>query len=739
MSSSPGNTLKETAIIPLVARAQAASEPAPPGPAPWIARVLDGAEPEAAVVELRPGDPVPGTRYVIERWLGDGGMGVVYEARHLDIDRRVALKVLRHEFCRRPAVTKLFRDEARIVSRIGSEHIVEVSDFAELPDGRLLFVMELLRGGTVARELQQGPMDPARVIAIMRQVCKALTVAHASSVVHRDLKPDNIALVEHRGRLDFAKVLDFGIASVMSEADAATHAAAGTPSYLAPEVILGQPFDARVDIYAAGCTAYEMLCGHPPFVGDGVEPVLRGHLETVPVPPSERRPEIPLPLSRVVMRCLAKRADERFPSMIELEAALCQAQIDAKLQTSWDDLPIPEVEPERRVALLRQMPDLQGRAASPRARKWWLAGIAAALLLGSGVAFALGREPSVAQDRGPIEALARAAYEAAARSYFVYPPPDSPEVATAFAIVVELESRAAELGSDARTEARRLREEFASTLVRLGDDYWDREGGKPFAIDYYAEALVFEPGHEHAASRAILTPGQLAVLREKAETGSFSEAELIAAEPLIALAEPDPAQRSEKIAALSVRARASTTDESLAKLAPSTRARAPKSDVAASTPTVVAAQAEPPPSAADPQPATAQPETSTEPPADARTRDPAEAAQLVAAGNRARDSGRLADARKAFERALALDPRSHAALIGLSDVAFHGGDQARAANYARKAIKLAPRIADYRIRLGDAYFKAFRYEDARAEYVEAQRLGHASALARIAKVDARVK
>ncbi|MBC8073646.1 MAG: serine/threonine protein kinase, partial [Deltaproteobacteria bacterium] len=575
MRVTSGNTLEETISFP---RASARDpEPIPPAAprltqarqAPWIARALHGApSADIPVLSLRPGVVIPGTRYVIERWLGEGGMGVVYEARHIDIDRRVALKVLRAEYCTRASVMQAFRDEARIVSRIGSEHIAEVFDFVELPDGRLLFVMELLRGVTLSRAVLEGPFDASRAIAVLRQVCKAIAAAHAVDVVHRDLKPDNIVLGVDRGRSDFVKVLDFGIAIVMSEAGIATHAAAGTPSYLAPEVILGQPFDARVDVYAVGCTAYEMLTGRPPFDSDNVQVVLRGQLDEAPVPLGELRPDLPASLCAVVMRCLAKPRDARYPDMIELEAALCEAQIEARLHTSWDDLPLPELDPERRDALLRRMPDLPGRMRRGVGKGTWLA-VAAGLALVAAVGLWGFRDRDDAVRRAPIDALSVAAYEAAARSYYVYPPPEAPQQATAFGVVIELERRSNELGGAALDEAARLREEFAATLVRLGDDYWEREGGQPFAIDYYAEALVFAPEHAHAASRAILTPGQLASLREKAETRTFSDAELVAAEPLIALADPDPAQRQQKVAALrrNRRGRAATTDENLALLA----------------------------------------------------------------------------------------------------------------------------------------------------------------------------
>ncbi len=724
----------------LIERLQAGSVAERPRDA-WISAVLDGEAPEVVpLVPLRPGDPIPGTRYVIERWLGDGGMGVVYEARHVDIERHVAVKVLRQEFCRKPLVMSQFRNEARIVGRIGSRHIAEVFDFAELPDGRLLFVMELLRGQTVAKALRQGPMAPERVVAIMRQVCKALAAAHAIDVVHRDLKPDNIVLCALEQREDFVKLLDFGVAIVMSDAGVATHLAAGTPWYLAPEVIAGAPIDARVDIYAAGCTAYEMLTGRPPFDQKDLDGVLRAHLEQPPMAPHERVPEIPLALSRVVMRCLEKPRANRYRSMVELEAALCEAQVDAKLRTSWDDLELPDVEPARRAALLQRMPDPR-RPGKRRRRRWIVAGVAS--IAGAGVlAGWLASGPAELTARGPIDALVVEAHEAAAQSYFVYPPPDEPARMTAFRAVIQLEARADELGDEAAAEADRLRDEFASTLVRLGDEYWARDGGKPFAIDYYAEALMFEPELAQAQQRVAMTPGQLAALRDKAERTDFTEAELIAAEPLIALAEPDPVRRDEKLAALQQRSRrAATTDESLARLSKSSPAVAKRPAAPAQPPAAapaVVAVAPPvnaPIAPTDPEAAasdTAAPDgdVAREP----GTRDPEAAAELVAEGEQLRKQGSRAAAARAFERALALDPRAHAAIMGLSDLAFDAGDYTRAATLARRAVKLAPRNGGYRVRLGDAYFKAFKYEQAMTEYREAESLGHAAASGRIAKV-----
>ncbi|MBK8713741.1 MAG: serine/threonine protein kinase [Deltaproteobacteria bacterium] len=741
MARTPGSTLAETREFALQEQVEPTDGPPSAGVrAAWIADALEGGKgEETRRVALRPGDAVPGTRYVIERWLGDGGMGVVYQARHVDIDRQVAIKVLRKEYRRRANVLRQFRNEARIVARIGSRHIAEVHDFAELDDGRLMFVMELLSGGTVAHALQHGPMDPGRVIAILRQVCKALAAAHAVDIVHRDLKPDNIALATLDGRADFVKVLDFGIAVVQTDADVATQLAAGTPWYLAPEVIAGGVVGASVDIYAAGCTAYEMLTGQPPFAGYDIEAVLRGHLRLEPTSVHERRAEVPLALSELIGRCLAKDPVQRPRDMLDLEAQLCEAQIEAGLQTAWDDLEIPDVAPERRVALLRRMPDVSARAAGRGSWRLAVGGAVLAALTATGVWFAMRQDAAV--ERGPIDAIVVSAHEAAARSYFVYPPLEAPDQPTAYNWVIDLERRADELGDEATQEAAKLRAEFAATLVRLGDEYWEREGGKPFAVDYYAEALMFEPGDTHAADRVLLTPGELATLRDKATRRDFSSAELSAVEPLVALAEPDAALRSEKVAALVSRERASTTTENLAKIVAPSRARRPREAPAVATaeptpsvppttdaPTIAAAPATTGDAAADPVA-----------PAIASARDPAAAAALVREARSAMEAGRRAEAGRTFERALAVDPKSHGALIGLCDLAFDRADHARAATLARRAIRLAPREAEYRIKLGDALFKAFRYADALAAYREAEDLGHPQAEGRIAKAAAKLE
>ena len=336
---------------------------------------------EQQLIALEPGVHIPGTRYRIIRPLDDGAMGEVFEAEHIDIERRVALKVLRAEGCRTPRIAELFREEARAASRINAENIAEVYDFAELPDGRLMFAMELLSGPTLAQVLDLGAMEPARAIGITRQVCKALAAAHRANIIHRDIKPDNIVLEHRRGRQDLVKLVDFGIATMMDDASKPQFSIIGTPHYLAPEAILGQPYDGRLDIYGVGCTAYEMLTGAPPFDADEATAVLWAQVEQQPTLPSVVCPNaaIPSALEQVIMKCLCKDPLERFESMDDLEAALCEAQLAADLRTIWDDLALPDVEPSRKQHLSQYLPQPYGggsgtdrRSKSRRRLPGWL-------------------------------------------------------------------------------------------------------------------------------------------------------------------------------------------------------------------------------------------------------------------------------------------------------------------------------------------------------------------------------
>jgi hypothetical protein len=275
-------------------------------------------------------------RYRIERKIGEGGMGVVFAARHTVIERPLAIKVLKREVARDLATIKRFVQEAKAASRIGHPNIVDVTDFGTTPDGMTYSVMEYVDGLTLSQAIRAGaPMAPARALPIVAQIARALGAAHGKGIVHRDLKPENVFLLNRDGRTDFVKIVDFGIAKVtpLDEAQAAaagprlTRAGAvfGTPEYMAPEQAAGKnDTDGRVDVYALGVILYEMLLGRVPHKGDTmVRTLAMVMLDAIP-PPSSIRPDVAIApdLEVVLMKALAKRREDRFQTMDELLAGL---------------------------------------------------------------------------------------------------------------------------------------------------------------------------------------------------------------------------------------------------------------------------------------------------------------------------------------------------------------------------------------------------------------------------------
>jgi hypothetical protein len=675
-------------------------------------------------------------------------MGVVYEAEHEDIERRVALKILRIEASEDPHQAAQFREEARAASRIGSPNIVEIFDFGELPDGRLMFAMELLNGHGLDTELDKCPMDPSRMIAILRQVCKGLAAAHDVGIIHRDVKPDNIIVLNPiaagpnaaagaTGRDDRVKVVDFGIATMHAEGDTG---AAGTPHYMAPEQVLGNPFDGRLDMYSLGCTAYELLVGKPPFVAQTVDEILQAQLERTPVPPSQLCPpnSVHPALEAVILRCLEKTPEKRFSDMHDLEAALCEAQIAAGLRTAWDDLPLPPVDAERREKIARAMPQPGG--AAPTRRRWlWPAIAGASTIVAAGVTALLllggGTPPPGAE--AEVDALTNAARAAAGRANWVYPPKDDP-AATAYRKVTTLEALPGPVQELGQARAQELREEFAAALVSLGDFYWEKDGGKPFSRDYYLQALTFDPDNQTARERAGTTPGTLADFRERAAQGSFTESEIRAAAPLFALAEQDEAKRNEQLAAIAAdESSPASSAASLDRLIEATSGKPPKPRPPKKTDDDRKSAVPPPidPFQTDPvvpiDPVTKQA-------APIAKRDTKQSAALVKEARAALAKGNEAGAEALYHQALSFDNRNAGALIGLSDLEFNRGKHQRAADYAEKATAASPKTGTYHLRLGDAYFKLLRYADARRAYQKAKDLGVNEANERLDKLKAKL-
>jgi serine/threonine protein kinase len=283
-------------------------------------------------------------RYQIKRLCGEGGMGRVYEAEHIEIGKRVAIKVLHPAYSRTPDLVERFRREARAASRIEHPNVVNVTDFGTTEDGSLFFVMEYIEGIELGLLIhREGPLSPVRTLRIAEQMCEALQAAHDVGVIHRDLKPENILLLglgganrsppprqsspgmELREPSDFVKVLDFGIAKSAEIEENPRRGkrltrpgvAMGTPEYMAPEQAAGHPADPRSDIYAVGSIVYEMLCGSPPYEGDNVMEVLHKKANENPVSLAQLRPGLAPAVVALVERSMARSPEDRPRSMAD--------------------------------------------------------------------------------------------------------------------------------------------------------------------------------------------------------------------------------------------------------------------------------------------------------------------------------------------------------------------------------------------------------------------------------------
>lgn len=290
-------------------------------------------------------DPRVGTtiagRYFLRRLCGEGAMGRVYEGHHVEIGRRVAIKILHSNFRNTADVVERFRREARAASRIGHPNIVDVTDSGTTPDGAFFFVMEYLDGVDLEQVItREGALPVERALRLAAQVCRALVAAHTAGIIHRDLKPANVMLVRHRDEEDFVKVLDFGI-SKHSDLDidprgknvglTRPDAAVGTPIYMAPEQVAGYPSDGRTDVYAVGELLFEMLTGRQPFSGNDIIAVFNNKANEDPPPVRSLRPEVPEAIERMLVRAMSRLPAERQSTMAELkdEIMLCLTRVEA--------------------------------------------------------------------------------------------------------------------------------------------------------------------------------------------------------------------------------------------------------------------------------------------------------------------------------------------------------------------------------------------------------------------------
>ena len=272
--------------------------------------------------------------YLIEKKIGQGGMGAILLAKQESLERYTALKIILPKFSSNENVVKRFFREVKLTSRLEHPNIVTIYNFGKSREGILFVAMEFLDGANLDGVIRKGgPMQAERAVSIAAQIASALNEAHAKGVMHRDLKPSNVMLVKRGGMTDFAKVLDFGIAkSIEEQGDdepqlTMSGQILGTPAYMSPEQCSGKPLDARTDIYSLGIIAFEMLAGKKPFMAESAIGFLQQHLMTPPPKLSSFLPagQVPPQADAVFARVMAKHADQRYAQALDFARDLARA------------------------------------------------------------------------------------------------------------------------------------------------------------------------------------------------------------------------------------------------------------------------------------------------------------------------------------------------------------------------------------------------------------------------------
>jgi serine/threonine-protein kinase len=365
---------------------------------PFDGEPLVEAPPTDAAVDPLIGSLIDG-RYEVLDSLGEGGMGTVYRVRHRVLQRELAVKVLRKDLARERDLGERFIQEARTAATINHPNVVQITDYGQLPDSTPYFVMELLKGRPLSRLIKTGgPIPAAQAVRFVSQIAAGVGAAHRVGVVHRDLKPDNIFVLDDGGDgREQVKILDFGVAKVAGSASMTrTGMVFGSPHYMSPEQASGQPVDHRADIYALGIIMYELFTGRVPFEADTFMGVLTKHMFMAP----ERFSQSAGParelgaLEDITLRCLEKKRENRFPTMEALVA-----EIDEVVRLgSGDEMDVrpSSVGSERRPSMSsfrladELEPPLPDEVSAARARRMGAdrrSNLALVALVGAGVLF----------------------------------------------------------------------------------------------------------------------------------------------------------------------------------------------------------------------------------------------------------------------------------------------------------------------------------------------------------------
>jgi serine/threonine protein kinase len=316
--------------------------------------------------------------YRVEKLLGKGGMGSVYMGVHPGIGSRVAIKFLHPQFSHDDKIVERFFNEARAVNVIGHDNILKILDLNVTEDHRHYFVMEFLHGRPLQALLKHNvPVGLDVAGPIVTQICDALEAAHKRGIVHRDLKPDNVYLISMKGKKNFVKVVDFGIARVTDDAGVSTGKTQtgmvmGTPAYMSPEQGSGasNKIDGRSDVYSLGVMMFQLATGRLPFPGSNFGEVLIGHIQVPPPQPRSLSPQIPEAYEAIILRCLQKKQEDRYGSMKELKHAVeaCMDQLKISKELPHADDSDAELQPVEARSPSFPGPRTPGRPTGPISR-----------------------------------------------------------------------------------------------------------------------------------------------------------------------------------------------------------------------------------------------------------------------------------------------------------------------------------------------------------------------------------